>query len=165
MNFLWHDYNPETMNFVEDWLDESAIRFTGLDEGFRDFYKYWANADGFVVGENFWCKIAFENDVPFAVIAFCLHEHTIIIMEVLVAPDKRGQGKGASLLRELLGNEDIIGFTVQKSEAVIYVGNTASQKAFENAGFKYLRNRKDEGGESIRYVYESDPKENQTASR
>ena len=155
MNFVWCDYNPKKMCFIENWLDESAVKTTGLDEGFRDFYEYWANEDGFVVGENFWCKVTFENNNPFAVIAFCQHEGKIIIMEVLIAPDKRGQGKGSKLLKELLNNEGIIGFAIQKSEAVIYPSNIASQKAFENAGFKYHHNHKDGNGDSMYYVYES----------
>ena len=157
MNFVWLDYNPNTMGFVEDWLDGSAAQSTGLDEGFRSFYEYWVKEDGFAVGENFWCKVIFENDKPFAVIAFCQHARKTIIMEVLIAPEKRGQGKGSALLKELLGDEAIIGFTIQKSEAIIYPGNVASQKAFENAGFKYHHSHKDGDGDSMNYVYERCP--------
>ena len=31
MNFVWRDYNPETMGYVENWLDEHAVRMTGMD--------------------------------------------------------------------------------------------------------------------------------------
>jgi len=155
LNYIWCDYNPNTMSFIENWLDESAVRSTGLDDGFHAFYEYWVNEDGFVLGENFWCKVTSENDKPFAVIAFCQHEGKTIIMEVLVAPDKRGQGKCSALLKELLHNKEILGFTIQKSEAVIYPSNMASQKAFENAGFKYHHNHKDGNGDSMNYVYES----------
>lgn len=155
MKYVWRDYDPETMGFVENWLDESAVKFTGLDEGFLAFYEYWANEDGFVAGENFWCKIIFENDKPFAVIALCWHEQKIIIMEVLIAPEKRGLGKGSKLLKELLSSKEIIGFAIQTSEAVIYSNNTASQRAFENAGFKYHHCHSDENGDSMYYVYEN----------
>ena len=154
VNYVWYDYDPNTMGFIENWLDESAVKSTGLDDGFRAFYAYWANTEGFVVGKNFWCKVTFEKDEPFAVIAFCQHECKTIIMEVVIAPDKRSQGKGSALLKELLNNEDIIGFTIQKSEAVVYPSNIASQKAFENAGFKYHHNHNDENGDSMNYVYE-----------
>ena len=154
MSFFWCDYNPDTMGYVEEWLDESAVDSTGLDEGFRAFYEYWAKEDGFVVGENFWCKVVFENNKPFAIIAFCQHKQKIIIMEVLVAPDKRKQGKGTILLKELLGNEEIIGRKIYHCEAVIYPSNVASKKAFENAGFKYYSNHKDDQGDSMRYIYE-----------
>ena len=154
VNFIWYDYNPNTMSFVEKWLDESAVNSTGLDEGFRAFYEYWSKENGFILGENFWCKVAFENDKPFAVIACCQYKHKIIIMEVLVAPEKRGQGKGTTLLKELLKSKEILGFEIQHSEAVIYPNNVASKKAFENAGFIYHNNHKDENGDSVLYTYE-----------
>ena len=154
MDFVSRYYLPGTMLFVQSWLDESAFKSTGLDEGFRDFYEYWANQDGFLVGENFWCKVTFEDNVPFAVIAFCLHECKIAIMEIVIAPEKRGQGKGAKVLNELLDGEDIIGFAIQKSEAVIFPSNIASQKAFENAGYKFHHNHEDGNGDSMHYVYE-----------
>lgn len=154
MNFVWRDYNPATMDFVENWLDETAVRLTGLDEGFRAFYEYWANEDGFAVGENYWCKVIFENDEPFGVIALCRYKSKTSIMEVLIAPGKRGQGKGSALLRELLSCEEILGFFIQKGVAFIYPNNTASRKAFENAGFQYLDHRKDDDGDSMRYIYE-----------
>ncbi len=156
MDFTWRDYNPRTMRYIENWLDESAVKSTGLDDGFHDFYEYWANEDGFVVGENFWCKVVFENNEPFAVIALCLYENKGTIMEIVVAPAKRGQGRGSKLLKELLENGRIIGFAIHKSEAVIFPGNTAAQKAFVNAGFKYHHTNED--GDAMYYVYERDLK-------
>lgn len=154
-DYMWRDYDPKAMQYIEDWLDESAVKSTGMDEGFCAFYEYWANEDGFIVGENFWCKVVFENDRPFAVIAFCRHENKIIIMEVLIEPEKRGQGKGSKLLKELLNCKEVIGYSIQKCEAVIYPDNIASQKAFENAGFRHHHDHKDENGESMYYVYEA----------
>ena len=154
MNYVWRDYDPNTMRYIESWLDESAIKFTGLDEGFCSFYDYWINEDAFSVGQSFWCKVAFENDEPFAVVALCRHEQKTIMMEVLIAPEKRGQGKGSKLLREFLSCKEIIGFSIQTCEAVIYPDNIASQKAFEHAGFTYHHRQKDENGDSMRYVYE-----------
>ena len=150
--FVWCDYDPITMGYVENWLDESAVKSTGLDEGFRAFYEYWAKEDGFSVGKNFWCKVVFETNKPQAVIAFCQHEQKIIIMEIVVAPELRGQGVGTRLLRELLESDEIIGFAIHKSEAVIFPTNTASQKAFENAGFQYHHTHED--GNSMLYVYD-----------
>lgn len=140
------------MGYIENWLDERAVKFTGLDDGFRDFYEYWVNEDGFAAGENFWCKVVCENDNPFAVIAFCQHENKTLIMEIVVDPEKRGQGSGSKLLKELLENEEIIGFSIHKSEAVIFPSNIASQKAFENAGFQYHHTHED--GNAMYYVYE-----------
>jgi len=154
MNFVWQDYEPKTMEYIENWLDEHAVSSTGLDNGFRDFYEYWSNEDGFVIGENFWCKVVFENDKPFAIVSLCLHESKVTIQEIVVAPEKRGQGMGKKLLKELLESEEILGFAIRKSEAVIFPDNIASQKAFNKAGFKVLRT--DETSDSLRYYYESD---------
>jgi len=153
MEFVWRDYNPETMDFVESWLDDSAIENTGLDEGFRDFYEYWLNEDGFVIGENYWCKVVYEKDTPFAVVAISLYENSYLIMEMVVAPHLRGQGKGTKLLKELLANKEILGMGIHKCEAEIYPSNIASKKAFENAGFIYTCTHGDESGKSMTYTY------------
>ena len=153
MYFVWNDYDPNTMGYIENWLDEPAIRSTGLDEGFRAFYEYWANEEGYDVGENYWCKVVCEDNTPLAVIAFCLHEQKIIIMEIVVHPDKRGRGFGTRLLLELLHREEILGFPIRKSEAVIFPNNVASQKAFEKAGFQHHHSHKN--GDAMYYIYES----------
>ena len=151
MNYAWYDYNPNTMSFVENWLDKSAVDSTGLDEGFRAFYEYWANEDGFVLGENFWCKVICEYENPFAIIALGMSDGNLVIMELVVRPDMRNKGKGASLLKELIENSKIILNTeVGKAEAIIYPSNIASQKSFEKAGFVFESN---EDGDAITYVY------------
>ena len=153
MNFDWRDYNPETMGYVENWLDEYAVRMTGMDEGFRQEYEYWSNEDCNVVGGNYWCKVVFEDGVPFAVIEFGMHESVVAIMETLVVPEKRGQGMGSKAIKELLYNaKTIIGIDIEKAEAIIYPSNIALQKAFEKAGFKYHSTHED--GDAMTYVYE-----------
>lgn len=146
MSFVWRDYDPDTMGYLEGWLDEPAAKSTGLDEGIRAFYEYWAKEDGFAPGENFWCKVACQQEEPLAVVAFCLHEEAYIIMEILVKPEKRGQGIGTELLKELLER-----FSIQRSEAVIFPGNIASQKAFANAGFRYHHSHED--GTAMYFVF------------
>lgn len=151
MDIVWLDYAPETMGYIEQWLDDAAVKDTGLDEGFRSFYEYWANEEGYIPGENFWCKVISKDAQPLAVIAFCEYERKVIIMELLVAPEKRGQGMGTEILKELLENNNIIGFAIEKSEAVIFPGNTASQKAFEKAGFSHHRTHED--GDALYYTF------------
>lgn len=153
MNYAWEDYAPETMGYVEKWLDRKAVKLTGMDDGFHDFYEYWANEEGFIVGKNYWCKVVFEDDKPFAIIALSLYEGNITIMETLVAPKMRGKGKGTKVLKELLENsKSIIGIDIHKAEAVIFLSNKASQKAFENVGFKHESTHED--GDAMNYVYE-----------
>lgn len=153
MDFVWQDYCPGTMGYIEAWLDESAVRSTGLDEGFCEFYEYWAQEDGFDVGKNYWCKVVLEGDQPFAVVAFCRHEGKTLIMELVVAPEKRGQGKGTKLLKALLDGEEIIGTAIRKCEAVIFPGNKASQRAFEKAGFQLHHTHED--GTALYYAWEA----------
>lgn len=153
MEFAWQDYDPKTMGFVESWLDESAVKATGLDEGFRDFYEYWVKEDGYHLGENFWCKVVFQKEQPFGIVAFGKDERRVIIMELVIAPKKRGQGLGGKLLQELLAGEEIIGFAIEQAEAVIFPSNIASQRAFEKAGFRYHHAHED--GDAFYYVYES----------
>ena len=153
MSLAWHDYDPRSMGYVEEWLDAPAVTSTGLDEGFRAFYEYWCGEGGFVPGEDLWCKVVSEDEDPFGVIAFCEHEGKVIIMEVVVAPEKRGRGLGTKLLKELLEKEPISGLVIKKSEAVIFPGNAASQRAFENAGFRHHSTHED--GDALYYVYET----------
>ena len=153
MELIWTDYDPDTTGFVEDWIDGWTVRSTGLDEGFRAFYEYWAHEDGYVPGENFWSKVVWENGEPFAVIALCEYESKVTFMEVVVAPEKRGRGLGTKLLKELLGCEQITGLVIEKGEAVIFPGNEASKRAFEKAGFRCDHTRED--GDALYYVYES----------
>lgn len=152
MRFMWRDYIPQTMEFSEGWLDVDTINSTGLEQGFRAFYEYWANEDGFVPGENFWCKVICENEEPLAILACCQHVHKLIIMEFIVKPGKRGHGVGTRILKDLVENKGIFNSVFSQYEAVIYPSNIASQKAFENAGFQYLRTHQDGG--SMLYVYQ-----------
>lgn len=146
MAFVWRDYDPKTMGYVESWLDEAAVKSTGLDEGFRAFYEYWAKEADFKVGENFWCKVVCQQEEPLAVLAFCRYEENTDVMEFVVKPEKRGQGLGTELLKGFLES-----FAVRKSEAVIFPGNTASQRAFEKAGFRFHHSHED--GTALYFVY------------
>lgn len=152
MKFTWCDYNPETMDFVEEWLDEYAVRMTGMDDGFRDNYEYWTTEESTEIGKNFWCKVVFKNSIPFAVIELGKYKGSVTVMETVVAPEFRGQGMGSEMIDELLTNgKTIIGFDINNAEAVIYPSNVASQKAFEKAGFVYHHTHED--GDVVTYVY------------
>ena len=60
----------------------------------------------------------------------------------------------ASVIKELLENsKSIIGIDIHKAEAVIFLSNKASQKAFEKAGFVYLCTHGDESGKTMTYLY------------
>ena len=149
MLFKWTDYNT-SLTFVEDWLDDEAVRVTGLDDGFRDFYEYWKNEN--ILGTNYWCKVISENDKPFAVITIGKDKENFIFMEFVIAPDMRNQGKGTLILNELLKESKIIlGQEIESAEAVIFPSNPASQKAFEKAGFVF--SHADEDGDAFYYIF------------
>ncbi len=138
MRFDWKDYIPDTMLFVEEWLDNHAIRMTGMDDGWRAFHEYWITDGEMTLGKNYWCKVIYDHNTPFAVIALSLCEGNYHVMELLVKPEMRGNGFGTALLRELLSNgEMIIGHRIERATAVIFPNNPASQKAFEKAGFVF----------------------------
>ena len=151
--YIWRDYDPQAMDFVDAWLDAESIRSTGLEDGFQDFYDYWAHEDGFILGKNYWCKVIYIGDTPFAVMALCLHEGKLSIMEMLVAPEFRGRGRGTKLLRQLLGSDKVLGFPIPKCEAVIFPNNVASQRAFEKAGFSCFHVHA--AGTALYYAYDS----------
>lgn len=155
MRYIWKDYKPEKMDFVEDWLDKHAVRMTGMDDGFRSQYEYWANNGEHIVGEDYWCKVVYENENPFAMVQLGLYEGTVTIMETIVAPENRGKGLGSGVIKELLHNgKSIIGFDIEKAEAVIFPSNIASKKAFEKAGFYFSHAHED--GDVLYYVYEKE---------
>lgn len=151
MNFKWTDYDI-SMDFVETWLDNEAIKNTGLDDGFCDFYEYWKNEN--IPNSNFYCKVICENNDPFAVIAIGESDKKHTVMEFIIKPEERGKGKGTLILQELLKNSaDILGQEIKTAEAVIYPGNKASKRAFEKAGFvlSYVH----EDGDALYYVYKN----------
>ena len=138
MQYHWIDYSPTNKDLVESWLDADAKHFTGCDEGFDAFYQYWANDPETRPGENFWTKIILSGSDPIGVIAFGVWDGVFTIMEFLIRPDRRGQHFGSSALLELLAQaENIVGRKIHNAEAVIFPSNTASQKAFEKAGFLF----------------------------
>lgn len=155
MSLQWLTYHPQNMQYIENWLDAEAVRTTGLDDGVRAFYEYWTGEGGLTVGGDFWCNVVCEDDAPFAFIALSCHNQSIHIMEIVVAPKKRGQGLGAKLLRELIGSKELRKSSITQLEAVIYPGNAASQRAFEKAGFQYSHTTKDDSGISMTYVYKT----------
>ena len=140
MTFTWENYRVERTDIVETvekLFDREAMRFTGCDDGFKAFYDYWYNELG---GENFWCKTVFLNGELIAVIALAkAPDGVFTVQELAVSSDKGGRGYGSAILSELLRySREIIGQEISIANAVIFPDNTASQGAFQNAGFEYI---------------------------
>lgn len=154
MRFIWKDYDSRSMPFIENWLDDYAVKMTGIDDGWQAFHEYWITEGGMTPGKDYWCKVVYDQATPFAVIAFSLYEENYHVMELLVKPDKRGKGFGTALLREMFSDgEMIIGHRIDKATAVIFPNNPASQKAFERASFVF--DHADDDGDAWYYCYSS----------
>ena len=140
MTFTWENYRVERTDIVETvekLFDYEAMRFTGCDDGFKAFCDYWYNE----LGENsFWCKTVFLNGELIAVIALAkAPDGVFTVQELAVSSEKRGCGYGSAILSELLRySREIIGQEISVANAVIFPDNTASQGAFQNAGFEYI---------------------------
>ena len=144
MNYEWSEYDPSMASLVDSWLDEEALRATRLDDGFDDFYQYWKKETDPARGEYFCCKLVLEDQRPFAAVAFSWFQRTVTVMEIVVDPALRGQGKGTAVVRELVANAAAwIGQPVAAFEAVIFPNNIASQNAFYKADFVPASEEKD----------------------
>ena len=135
-HFEWKDYTKEDTALVASWLNADAVRMTGMDEGFDAFHQYWKNESSPERGEYFWSKLVSENGHPFAVISYGYRNGTVTIMEIVVDPAVRGQGKGTAVISEFLNNAAAwIAQPITVFNAVVFQMNTASQIAFYKAGF------------------------------
>ena len=135
-HFDWQDYTKNHAPLVESWLDADTVRLTGLDEGFDEFFRYWRTESDPLRGELFWCKLVSENRHPLAVIAYGYFKETVTIMEIILDPNVRGQGKGTAIIQEFIKNAaKWIKQPISLFVAVVFEDNPASQKTFCKLGF------------------------------
>lgn len=154
MRYQWIDYTSEYGDLVASWIDPEAMRFTGLEDEFDDFYRYWATQPGVKPGENYWAKLILDSGTPVGVIALGVWEGVFTVQEFPIRPDRRGRQLGSCALSELLArSEHILGVAITEANAVIFPGNLASQKAFEHAGFVFHSAHPD--GDAWNYHYEN----------
>jgi RimJ/RimL family protein N-acetyltransferase len=79
-----------------------------------------------------------HNEMPVGVVRFEINETTII--SVTVAPDYRGMGFGAEIIKTACNT--LWGIYNDPVLAYIKKGNIPSQRVFEKAGFTFLREDK-----------------------
>lgn len=150
MHLEWADYRREDGKVVDSWLDEAAVAMTGLDMLWDDYWQAVLSDGKNFPGCKDFCKIIREQGQPIAAVCFGWYVGVTTVSEILVAPQRRGQGVGAQILRELIALADRwIGEKTEKLRAVIFASNLPSQRAFEKAGFVF--DYADEG--SWNYVY------------
>lgn len=125
------DYDRLEAKIVDSWLDDEAIRNTGLEDGFDEFFEYW-NGE---CGSDFSAKIAEFDGKPVAVVTAAYDNGFVTIQEIIVAPDMRGRGIGTWAINELVEEAPSMYGPIETYEAVVFFDNVPSQKAFEKAGF------------------------------
>jgi RimJ/RimL family protein N-acetyltransferase len=155
MIFQWKDYSSKYADLVDSWLDSEAIRYTGCEDGWEEYFNYWKNHSDTQMGINFWGKIVLLDTVPIAVISLALSDCKVIVSEFIVSPAYRRQGWGTKILQELIScGQVIIGSPITSALAVIYPDNISSQKAFEKADFKFESAHPD--GDAWYYTYQAE---------
>ncbi len=153
MIFAWIDYTEKDLRLIDEWLDEEAQVFTGMDDGFGAYYDYWVSEEDTRLGENFWVKVFCRDGVPAGLAVVSFWDGVFTVSEFLVAPALRRKGVGSAALQELLERgQSILGKTVVSAKAVIYPNNIASQKTFTKAGFHFEQVHPD--GDAWYYRYD-----------
>ena len=152
MYYKWVDYCKDYKETIESLFDAEAVKNTGCDDGWEQFYEYWKNEPETVLNENFFAKVILDGGKAVGVMAIFLEMDKCYIQEFVISPDRRGIGIGSSVLKELLENgEYIIGKPIKRAEACIFPSNIASIKAFEKAGFQYSHSHPE--GDAWYYEY------------
>ena len=150
--FSWIDYTEEYALLVKSWLDDEAVKYTGIDQGWDEYYEYCVNDLSPLVNGEVYIKIACEDNIPFGVFCLCNVDGTYSISEIFIAPKKRGMGYGTKALQDmLLHSKEILGVDIACAKTVIFPDNTASKKAFEKAGFVFESTSPD--GDAWYYIY------------
>ena len=152
MKFVWSDYTDSCSPLIDSWLDDEAVKKTGIDEGWQDYWSAVVADSVNYPGCKDFCKIVSENGVPFAVIVFGFYCGEVTVSEIIVDPSQRNKGKGTQALKEFIEYSGVfIGEKFEKISAVIFPSNSASQRAFEKAGFSFDRAHED--GDAWYYTY------------
>lgn len=155
MRFKWIPYCADDAGLVDSWLDDHAIRETGLDDGWQHFYEYWMAESRLGEGKDR-CFLICRENTPVAVIYAAIVGREITISEYIVAPDQRGMGYGTAILKELLTHSvRLLNIQAALAKAAIFPGNIASVKAFEKAGFVLVSEHRDDLGATLSYEYRS----------
>ncbi len=134
--FQWHAYDQSLSLLVNSWMDEDAVAFTGIEDGWDNYWLAVQEDSMNFPGCKDYCRVVYDGTVPCAAVCFGVFQYTLTISEVVVAPGFRGKGLGTRLLSELMHMTESGNFgEVSRITAVVFPQNLASQKAFQMAGF------------------------------
>ncbi len=137
-----------TINDAEilfDWANDPETRHNSFNSGsidWNDHIRWLKNKLNDPASKIY---ILHTKEKPVGVVRFEINETTVI--GVTVAPDHRGMGLGAEILKTACN-------TFWKNNVVsilayIKKGNIASQRVFEKAGFTFLREDKVNNNECL----------------
>ncbi len=151
MRFQWEPYQSSHEALVDSWLDDTAVEFTGLDNGWKAFYDYWMLDAKENANCRDYCFLVSEQSEILCVIYLATQEETLTVSCCVVAPCKRGKDYGSAIISELVQRcAELIGTHMTVAEAAVFPKNIASQKAFEKAGFAFISERS--STQSYRYA-------------
>lgn len=122
-------YDPEVhTELLDTWLDADARKYTGIENGagWNGDIAYWKNESP----DTFQAFLLGDPEPAAAVYCF-LEPDRLHIGEILVDPDKRGNGLGTAVLKFLLYSYA----QCETATAVIFPSNFPSRRAFAKAGF------------------------------
>ena len=102
MHLEWMDYRREDGKVVDSWLDGEAVAMTGLDQGWDDYWQAVRSDGKHYPGCRDVCKIIREQGQPIAAVCFGWYGGVTTVSEILVAPQRRGQGVGVTFSRTSL---------------------------------------------------------------
>ncbi len=143
-------YKDSDAKIVDTWLDSDAVRFTGIDNGWQEFYDYWIKCAENNSIKDIYCYTAYNSNFPIGVIFIGTEKNILTISELIIAPELRRKGYGSKVLNTLiLSIASIIGRNFDTAKAVIFPSNLASQRCFEKAGFKKVGMHPD--GDAVYY--------------
>ena len=126
---------------VQSWLDENAIRMTGIENWDEDV-SYWQTES-----PDTFHAVLIGNPRPIAAVYFFNDTDSMHIGEILVDPVRRSQGFGTAVLKYLI-------YTYRqpaKATAVLFPENKASAQAFRKAGFVHTSTHPD--GDAEYYAF------------
>jgi hypothetical protein len=145
MHFTFIDYPSQYENEIETWCDESAIRFALDGDNVKTEHQSYLDADKYTQGENYFCKIILDGDMPVALfmlvilkdeIKTYLTENIVYLDTLIINPMLRYQGYGAKIITDVLLHSDrIIGSSHCVFISQIHKDNVHAKRLAAKIGF------------------------------
>lgn len=153
MEFQWDDYRKEYESALSNWGHDFITQRYATEDILQDI-QYYQNHSEYLLGENFFCKVISKRQV-LAVGIFLVHDQTLTINPLIVAPEARNHGYGTAIIYELVKEtRKIFGNEYQQIIAGIDLSNHPSIRLFQKVGFQLEKIHDD--GDFGYYVYKGE---------